>query len=269
MKRVVKGHYQAYHFLRLYRDDLEQIVALVKQQCPDVTIVADNYELESLADLEKLHLEVLPYIRVSGHRRPIDDGRLTQALLGEGKIDFNLLDQLMEDAEKKTHDSSAFGSIEVRLTQGGSEVTVSSADCVPLMGVATQIDQVLAPRTRRLFDASTSMVVRIVGAVCFAALFLWAGSLPWRIFRNAHVTQDGVFWLIVMLLTFLLAFAWPVGLTVLRRRSATIIYTGYLHERRSFWQRKKDDIYLAIIIGAIGVVFGVVSTLLVQALTGH
>lgn len=234
--RVVEPYKKSYSMLRVYRDDLERIIDIVRENCQDVTIRAGRYEVENLDQLTDQHLATLPSFKIDGHMHTEVNGQ------------------------------RQYGMLRVDLRGGWSDVYVSSEACTPLMGAATQIDQILAPRRPRWLERLTGIGAATAGAACLLLVSGWAGSQPWRL-SLSHPTPDALFWFALSAGSFVLAIAWWLLVGHIRFKYPLIIYMTHSHEHTSFWRRQKDAVLLALISGFIGLVVGVISTLLLVALT--
>jgi hypothetical protein len=85
MKKVKDSKFENFPASSLYREDLEEIITLLKSGCKDVTISDGEYEFASLDELAQKHptslsrLEIKghpPYVSLSFRREPFNGTRL-------------------------------------------------------------------------------------------------------------------------------------------------------------------------------------------------
>ncbi len=111
MKKVKKPYVKRYPALRLYIDDLEEIVGIFKSHFTDIKIVADEYELTDIADINNI-------------KKP---------LITDFSVSYNQHNQ----------DPSRSGLLSLDLKPDHASIYLSDSEATYLCGVASQIDALL------------------------------------------------------------------------------------------------------------------------------
>src|SRR5579863_9032822 len=108
MKKVKQSYSKSYPALRLYKDDLEEIVSVFKSHFAEIKIVADEYELTEITDIDKIK----------------------KAKITNFSVSYNHHDQ----------DPSRSGLLSLDLKPGSAFLYLSDDAATYLRGVASQID---------------------------------------------------------------------------------------------------------------------------------
>jgi hypothetical protein len=224
MQRVPHAVRRNYRIVRLYWDDAEELLKLVRENCERVTIEAEGYKVQNLDDVARVVRQQIRHLVVIGHT---DNGYL-----------------------------------HIELNRHNAWCYLSRDDDTSLRGVFTQIDDILRRRARVLqllvsplvnFTASTLVLLIIcVGAgIDIARLVQIIQDLQAH-GRAAHLYATGFgfgdLWRLP-LLTAYFTYAFWYGLTFLRYHS--IIYLYPWRERTTFWERHKEEIIVQVIAGVI------------------
>jgi hypothetical protein len=244
VERLATEYRRTYQMLRVYRDDLERIVAIFKENCDDVTIEAEGYKLSDISDLDQLqeqsHLETLSQFQVTGGVRGAD----------------NFLEWIL---------------FYVRLNQSDWRpvLHLSEDSNAKLYGAAAKIDAILSARRDRILDAVTSWWAALLGLLIFVAAetFLLFQVLPRVWTLNPRLLHDAIPWNIALLVVSVLNGALAWGVLRLKTKYRLIVYLADFHERK----RLTRDQQKQLLNGGVGFVLGVLSTvvsaLIVLALT--
>lgn len=59
MEKIAKASVKNYTFLRLFKNDIIQIYNICKENCNEVTIVANDYKLDNIEELDKINDKVI------------------------------------------------------------------------------------------------------------------------------------------------------------------------------------------------------------------
>lgn len=234
--------------LRLYRDDLERIVAIVKENCDDVRIEAEGYKLSDIADLDQIkevsQLETLSAFSVSGS-------------VPRGQYTTNTLSVVLEH-----------GFV--------PRVGLTDAENAKLYGAAMQIDRILLARVSRLQAATSFPVVGaavLVGlaamTVCWGfALYIWLQ--PWHISRQHPFSGPllaAVGWSLAAFACIFLASAAPAAAVWVRVRYNLIVYLADSHSHMRLTREQRKQLLNGAGGFALVVLGTVIGGLIVWALT--
>lgn len=243
MQRVPRHLQRLYPVVRLYLDDVDELLTLFQEHCEDVTITAEGYKVQSVGDLKRLAPRRIRRLAINGWTR------------------------------QNTN-------LNVDLRPYRATLYLSQDDDTLSRGAFTQIDAILkrrAPVLQFVMAPATLISTSVVlSAVACAVTASQVGVLMQAVqaAQTSHraVSADvtglvlGDLWRIP-LTTGLFAYSIWAGITNLRHHS--IVYLRPWRERTTFWERNKEAISRDVIVGvgvfiitsciafAIGYIFGV------------
>src|SRR6266700_2236179 len=112
MKEVAKPYIKRYPVLRLFKDDLEEIVNVFKRHFTDIEIIADKYQLTDISEIDNIQKQKITYFSVKHHHHYHEEQPYRSELL------------------------------ELDLTPGSAWLYLSNNTDTYLLGVASQIDMI-------------------------------------------------------------------------------------------------------------------------------
>src|SRR6266516_905605 len=136
MKKVTEPEFKRYRIVRLFKDDLDELLHIFNSMCERTKIVIDGYELSDISQLINIKKQRITDFSLSGH---LDD----------------------------PHQSA---SLSLSLTSKKASLYLSDNTNTILLGIASQIECILSRRKSisRFFVHSK---VRTIGSVIFYFLF--------------------------------------------------------------------------------------------------
>jgi hypothetical protein len=219
LPRRVHKHYAA---VRLYLDDAEEILELLKQHCDRVAIEAEGYSLPSLDHLPELARDKIRTLGLTGWK------------------------------------GTAY--LTVMLGPRVAYAVLSGDTDMALKGVFTQIDAILTKRAPLLqFFASLRTFLGVQALYIVIACSLSLPSFVQVLHRfstgKAPAFDFSGFGLSDLLsFTNLLEvanFAYGVWFVILLLSNRSVVFLQPWRERTSFWDRNKEQIVVGIIVGVI------------------
>ncbi|HEX5440588.1 MAG TPA: hypothetical protein VFW76_06870 [Ktedonobacterales bacterium] len=221
MQRVPQHIRRYYPVVRLYLDDAEELLKLVREHCKQMTIEAEGFIVPSLDDLTGLARRQIRRLDVKGHT----DGSY----------------------------------LHLELNQRNAYCYLSRDDDTPLRGVFTQIDAILKRRARLVQLLLSWPVVTTASALFTLINCVGTGFSIARLAQlvqelqapgHLHFTGFGFgdLWSLPLFVAYLTYAAW---LSVVGLRYHTVIYLYPWHERTTFWERHKEEIMVQVIAGVI------------------
>jgi hypothetical protein len=240
VERLATEYRRTYPMLRVYRDDLERIVAIFKENFDKVTIEAEGYKLSDISDLDQLqeqsHLETLSQFEVMGRIMGADNFFETIRLYVRlNQDDWYPVLYLTDDSNAK------------------------------LYGAAAKIDAILSARRRRTLEAVTSWRAGIFVGLIYVAVIVIALLQPWNL--RPHPTPDAIPWLVVIFVFGFLPGALFSVAILIRRKYRLIVYLTDSHERKRLTSDQQKRLVNGGILFVAGVASAVISGLILWALT--
>ena len=227
MKEVEKPYIKRYQALRLYKNDLEEIVSIFERNSQENKIVVDKYELTSISDIDKIKRKTVTKFSINHHH-------YTQEKL--------------------------YRSVSLDLDRDHAMLYVSNDADTNLLGIASQIDTFLLKK-KNVAGFLTSPIVAVLGTAIPAILFFVFSSISWK--YSDHSLNS----VLLMTLTFtwpIVAIVWTVWTAYVRSRKYTLIYLMDSTSKTSFFSRNKDQIILALTVGILtAVITGVLTTVII------
>jgi hypothetical protein len=141
MKPVKKQYIKFYPVLRLYKDDLEEIVGIFKKHFTEIDIVADTYELTGIAEIDNI-------------KKP----KITN---------FSVKHYHQYDQEKPFRGEL----LSLDLTHNSARLYLSNDADTYLRGVAAQIDTLLS-RKKSVLSIMTSIRIVMLSLFFYVPLFI-------------------------------------------------------------------------------------------------
>ncbi len=135
MKKVKKTYSKDYPVLRLYKDDLEEIVGIFKSHFTEIEIVADEYELTELADIDNIKKPKITHFKVDHYHH--------------------------YDQEKPTRSEL----LRLELTHYRARLYLSNNADTYLLGVASQLDALLSKKKSSLGFLTSIRAIQISLAI--------------------------------------------------------------------------------------------------------
>ena len=80
MEKVREPHRVSYPMLMLFREDLEELVGYFDKNSEDVEIIADEYKLQSISEIDKLGKEQIAHFSVKGRQKKPEYASITLTL---------------------------------------------------------------------------------------------------------------------------------------------------------------------------------------------
>jgi hypothetical protein len=229
---------QRYAMVRVYRDDLENIIAIIQENFDEVIIEAGGYKLSDRSDLsflkDKLHAETLSIFQVAGFVRMDESSPLT--------------------------------TLRVELVQGGlAGIILTDAANTKLYGAAMKIAAILSRRRNKLLDALTSTWAQLVLFALFFSAVLFANAQPWKL--GAHSTPDAAWWVAVMFACAVLAGLTPIVSSAIRKKINVLVYLSESHSRIRLTHDQRSRALLVAVTYVLGILSTVIAGLIIYYMT--
>lgn len=251
LKKVSASYIKLLPPLRLYRDDVDQLLTIFENDGEKVDIKAGDYILSGPADFDEL-------------RR-----RTSSASLSALKL---------ETANHSCpHCPSRYEGLSLTFGKSSAHLYVSNDSDTQLMGLALRIETFLkTKRSLVSYAASRSVYFSVIGAY---AVLTCALSLPTAVANVGYVMSHGFHGVSLdfastssslgttLLSTIVLAYlCWALFTYQVRH---CIVYLDERGARPGFMRRNRDQIILGLVVGivgsVVGAIVGVVLTLLLTS----
>lgn len=221
MQRVPQPIQRYYRIVRLYLDDVEELLKLVREHCERVTIEVEGYEVQSLDDVAGISRRQVYRFAIHGHT-----------------------------------DNSY---LRVELNRYSARCYLSRDDDIPLQGVFTQIDSILKRRARMVQWLVSLPVIATVSALFVLINCVGTGFSIARLAQliqalqapdHPHFTGFGIgdVWWAPLFVAYL---TYAIWCNVIGFRYHSVIYLYPWRERTTFWERHKEEIIVQVIAGVI------------------
>ncbi len=229
MKEVKKPFIKRYPVLRLFKDDLEEIVNLFKRHFTEIEIVADKYQLTDFSELDKIPKQKITYFLVKHHHHYREEEPYRSELL------------------------------ELELTPDRVWIYLSNAADTYLLGVASQIDMILS-RKKCIQGFFSSPRIYFPGIFILFVLSNILNFLPWKF--SDHSLQSILF-VSISSIPLVLNIVWFIWLWYTINKKHTLVYLINSTSRTNFLSRNRDQIILALTVGIISTVIASVLTAII------
>lgn len=218
MPQPVSKHYRA---VRLYSDDIEEIVKLLQEHCRDVSIEAGGYKVQCVDDLKDL-------------KQPqVHDFKITAWAGGTPTL------------------GTMLGGTYLALTleRADARFYMSKDDSVTTQGVFSRIDMILQRRMPRFGFLARPFLTKLAVGVGTGILF---GDILGLLISNA-VLGPKVPQLVGLsdIISGVLGIILIVYGLIFSRMSVSLVYLFPAHDRSSFWARNKEGIIRDVIVGVV------------------
>ncbi len=237
MEKVRRAYSKFYPVLRLYLDDIEELIQLFKKYYNEVSIVIDDYIINDNVTISDIKKEAVSSFSIQSHPYYDKDSKVLR------------------------------GRITLELTQSYALLRIANDTDPFLLGIASQIDTVLMRRKSRLdlfTSAKTVSRIALVAGVLSMALGLIGIFISRAYLSKPFSMADfmaGLLCMTIGLGTFVIWSTWAYNV---RNKRYCLIYLTAYHAKSNFFKRQKEQIFLLL----IGAVIGSVVTVLVNWLAG-
>lgn len=223
MQRVPQRVRKTYSVVRLYLDDVQELVELFQQHCDEVTIEAEGYKLQSFEGIREVASSKIRRLKIIGWKR-------------------------------RTF-------LQVDLRKYRAEILVSRDDDIPLKGVFAQVDAILTRRAPYLRFWASYRTADAIGALiilvsCTVTVVL--GPSLMRVIRTLLSGQAAEIHFTSLspgdLSAYLVAasyLAYVVWVSITRMQYRSVIYLQAWRERTTFWERNKEEMLRETIVGVV------------------
>jgi len=212
MKKIIKSYSKRYPILRLFKDDLEQIATLCKENFEGYKIEAGGYELDDISELSKINKREISNFSISAHAPYTSD---------EGHL-----------IPRPPYISLNISKISIKLY-------ISDKDNIKLSGIFSKIDAILTKRRSFL---------RILASKWMQIPFLLMHVLTLWFYPDEYKIQK-VLLIISIAILAVLWFLWAYNTD---KKRHGLIYLLNSHSKISFLKRNRDKIFLIIIGAVVG-----------------
>jgi hypothetical protein len=219
MEKVQKSYRKTYPMLRLFKDDVKQIVNLVEKSHKDAEIIIDEYKIEDGSEIDKISKQITTKFYIQFFQRYHDENPYRTEML--------TLD----------------------LTNDNASLRVSNENDTYLRGIASQIDSILSGRKRKIINFLFSVPIIILIAFLIslpAAIIL---SLPWSFNKQPSLAISLTLIVILLIILAILWFIWAFNIEF---KKHVVIYLINSNERSSFFSRNRDEIPKMVLSALIG-----------------
>src|SRR5947209_7075216 len=66
MKKIKRDYQESYPFVRLYKNDLDDLIAIFEKNCKEVELKADEYELTDASQLNNIGKQMITELTING-----------------------------------------------------------------------------------------------------------------------------------------------------------------------------------------------------------
>jgi hypothetical protein len=219
MEKVQKTYHKNYPMLRLFKDDVKQIVDLIKKNHKDAEIIIDEYKVEDISEIDKVPKQKTTKFYIQFFQKYRDENPYRSEML--------TLD----------------------LTNDNASLRVSNENDTYLRGIASQIDSILSRRERRTinFLFSTPIIVLITSLILLPAATIL--GLPWSFSKQ---TSLAISLTLIIILIIILAILWLIWAVNKKFKKYVVIYLISSNERSRFFSRNRDEIPKMVLSALIG-----------------
>jgi hypothetical protein len=226
MRKCERAWTKKYRPLKLFKDDIEEIIKIITTES---TKTSNSQKKTTGHDID---------ISIDGFQ--LDNPEE--------------LNDVKKDRIKELNITAALCSLQLYFGYSSAKIYIGNEDDTRLMGIANRIDKVLQGR-QRLFGFICSnfsgwLSLSVMTGLCVFLLLaaITMPSLP------IYISFVG------LLVINIVAYAYYVYLST----HFTTIRMFYSYEKASFFERNKDAILVNLMTGVVGLLLGVIGTLLVQ-----
>jgi len=217
MKQVKKPYTKSYPVLRLFKDDLEEIVGIFKKHFTEIDIIADENQLTDIAEIDKIKRSKITHFSVEHHH----------------------YDQ----------EPSRSGRLSLDLTPESARLYLSDSAATYLRGVASEIDALLSKKKSVLGFIASQRLNRI-SLIVYAPLLLILLSST---FSSRFMLP--IFWNALLLIFSAIFVSWSLWMSFILSKRYCVIFLNYSMSKTNYFSRNKDQLisaFFAIFFTSLG-----------------
>lgn len=145
MKKIRREYRERYPIVRLYNNDVDDLIAVFEKSCKKIELKADEFELTDASQLNNIKKQMITELTI--------DGRLEER--------------------------SFFDNIRLTLSKQNAYLTINDGANITYSGMATQIKSILLRRAKiRAFLASYStFIIFMMLSIILSAVYIFTGRI--------------------------------------------------------------------------------------------
>jgi hypothetical protein len=228
MKELPKPYQRHYPPMRLYKDDIQEIERIFKNNFQEYTLVADKYQLSDITDLDNIHKKHITNFSLAYHH------------------------------SDKNAPFRGGGLLSLALTHDNAWLYLSNDTNYYLLSFAAQLDAILSKK-RTVLGLLTQAKVSLLGSLLVFTFGVIGGFITWP---YSDPFGHSILLISLIFLTFI-GWAWIMFAGYINMYKHTIILLTYSTAKTNLFSRNKDQIILAVTVGLITMVIASVVTALI------